>query len=65
MSVTAETSQNPIRPYGPLEQSVDSFRHSTIAAWSSALDFGANAVVRVRVRVWGWGWVWVWVWVWG
>ena len=48
MSVTAETSQDPIGPCGPLEQSVDSLRHSTMAAWScdlTDLDFGAHAVV--------------------
>ena len=43
--VTAETSQDPIGPCGPLEQSVDSSRHCTIAALSSQLDFGAHAVV--------------------
>ena len=45
MSVTAETSHDPIGPCGPLEQSVDSLRHSTKASWSSDLDFGAHAVV--------------------
>ena len=46
ISVTADTSQDPIGPCGPLEQSVgDSFRHSTTAAWRSALDFGAHAPV--------------------
>ena len=61
ISLTAETSQEPIGPCQLSEQSVDSFRHSLMAAWSSALDFGAHAVVgyyrvhtvgvRVRVRV--------------
>ena len=61
MSVTDETSHDPIVPCGALEQSVDSLRHSTMAAWSSAVDFGAHSVVgipgatrlvlRVRVRV--------------
>ena len=44
MSVTADTSQDPIGPCSPLEQSEDSLRHCVIAAFSSVLDFGANAV---------------------
>ena len=44
-SFTAETFQDLIRPCGPLEQSWDSSRHSTMAAWSSALDLGAHPVV--------------------
>ena len=60
--VTAATFQDPIGPCGPLEQLVDSCRHSTMAAWSSALDFGAHPVVEyyysgytvgVRLRVLG------------
>ena len=58
ISVIAETSQAPIGPCGPLEQSVGSCRHSFMAAWSSALDFGAHpvagivfGVARLRVRV--------------
>ena len=60
MSVTADTSQDPIGPCEPLEQSVDSCRHSAMEAWSSALDFGAHpgggyyyrgAGVWTRVRV--------------
>ena len=60
ISVTAETSHAPIGPCGPLEQSLDSCRHSAMAAWSSALDFVAQPMVRycdrghtvaVRVRV--------------
>ena len=59
MSVTDEISQDSIGPCGPLEQSVDNFRHSTMAAWSSALDCGAHPAVEyyrgntveVRVRV--------------
>ena len=47
MSVTADTSHDPIGPYGPLEQSVgDSCRQSEMAAWSSALDLGAHPVVQ-------------------
>ena len=42
ISVTSDTSQDPIGPCGPLEQSVDSCRHSLIATWSFALDFGAH-----------------------
>ena len=46
LSVTAETSHDPIGPCGPLEQLVDSLMHSIMAAWSSGLDFfGAHAVV--------------------
>ena len=44
MSVTADTSQDPIGPYRPVEQSEDSLRHCVMAAFSSDLDFGANAV---------------------
>ena len=46
MSVTSDTSQDPIGPCGPLEQSVDSCRHSLTAAWSAALDFGSHSAVR-------------------
>ena len=42
MSVTADTFQDPIGPYGPLEQSEDSCKHSVMAAWSSALDLGVH-----------------------
>ena len=42
---TAETSQDPIAACGPLEKSVESFKHSRTAAWSSALDFGGGTVV--------------------
>ena len=45
ISVKADTSQDPIGPCGPLEPVADSVRHSTIAAWSSALDLGAHSVV--------------------
>ena len=46
MSATDETSQDPIGPCGPLEQLVgESWRHCTVAALSSSLDFGAHAVV--------------------
>ena len=45
--VTAETSQDPIGPCGPLEHSVDSFRHSKMAAWSSTLDFGGHPGVGI------------------
>ena len=38
MLVTAETFQDPIGPCGPLEQSLVSFRHSAMAALSSAFD---------------------------
>ena len=62
LSVTAETSHDPIGPCGPLEQSEDSLTHSAMASWSSPLDFGVQAVVgcyysgymvmvRVRVRM--------------
>ena len=45
MSVTAETSHDPIGPCEPLEQSVDSCRHCSMAARSSAFDFGDHPVV--------------------
>ena len=51
MSVTVETSQDPIGPCGPLEQRVDSFKHAVMAAWNSALDAGAHAVVEYIFRV--------------
>ena len=53
ISVTAETSQDPIGPCGPVKQSVgDSSRHSLMVALSSALDFGAYPVVGYYN---GWG----------
>ena len=70
MSITAETSQDPIGPCGPLEQSVEIFRHSLMAAWSSLLDlrpvvgcyymgqtfgFGARVTMMIRTRVWARG----------
>merc|ERR1719201_2316229 len=51
MLVTAETSHDPIGPCGPLEQWVDCFRHSLMAASSSPLDFGANTLVAVVVHI--------------
>ena len=48
ISVTAETSQELIAPCRPLEQSVESFKHSRTAAWSSALDFGGGTAVGHR-----------------
>ena len=45
LSATPEISQDPIGPCGPLEQSEDSLRHSTIATWSSTLSSGAHPVV--------------------
>ena len=58
ISVTADTFQDPIGPSGPLEQSADSFRHTIMAAVSSALDPGTHPVegvlyqrmVMLRVR---------------
>ena len=47
MSVTADTSQDPIGPCGPLEQSEDSCRHSAMAALSPVLDFGAHPLVAL------------------
>ena len=71
ISVIAETSQFPIDPRGPLEQSVDSCRHSLMAAWRSAFDLkaqpgveysrgytvGVRATVRITItfRVRVWG----------
>ena len=49
MSVTAETSQDPIGPCSPLEQSVgDSSKHRTMAALSSVLDSGAHPAMAVK-----------------
>ena len=45
MSVTADTSHDPISPCTPLEQSVDNCRHSLMAVWSSALESGGHPVV--------------------
>ena len=42
ISVTAETSQDPMGPCGLLEQSD---RHSLMAVWISSLDFGAHPMV--------------------
>ena len=54
ISVTAETSQDPIGPCGPLEQSVgDSWRHCTMAACSSALEYGENPVALYASHGWG------------
>ena len=63
MSVTADTSQDPIGPCVVYLQWVDRLRHCTIPALSSALSFGAQPAVgycrgrtggvsvRVRVRL--------------
>ena len=45
MLVTAETFQDPIGPCGPLEQSLDSCRHSLMAARSCAFDFETQPAV--------------------
>ena len=45
MSVTCDTCHDLIGPRGPLEQSLDSFKHSTIAARSSFFDLGAHPAV--------------------
>ena len=49
MSLTAETSQDPIGWCGPLEQSMDIFRHSLMAAWSSLLDLRVNPGLGVTM----------------
>ena len=52
ISVTAETSQDSTGPCEPLEQSVgDSFRHSAMAAWSSAFEVGYHPVVRDDCKI--------------
>ena len=43
MSTTFDTSQDPIGPCGPLEQSG---RHSLMAAWISSVFFGDHPVVE-------------------
>ena len=45
MSVTADTSHDPIGPCGASEQSSGSCWHSPMAVWSSAFDCGAHPVV--------------------
>ena len=50
MSVTVETSQDPIGPSGPLEQSVNNCRHSLMAALSLSLDFGTYPVAGYCCR---------------
>ena len=45
MSFTAETSHDPIGPYRPLEQSVNSSKQSLMVALSTALDSGDHAMV--------------------
>merc|ERR1719201_1453892 len=51
MSVTPETSQDPIRPWGPFLQERDRSRHSAMAAWSSALDCGAQSLESAKDHV--------------
>ena len=52
ISVTPDTSQDPIGPCGPSEQSKSPrFRHSAMAASSSALDLGAHPYVVVVVGI--------------
>ena len=51
ISVTADTSQDPIGPCGPFEQSANSFGHSLMAPWSSSLDFGAHPVPGYDRRI--------------
>ena len=50
LSLAAETSQDPNGPCGPSEQSLDSFRHSLMAASSLALDLGVQTVVGVLLH---------------
>ena len=38
MSVTLDTSQSPIKPFGPLVQSLACFKHSAIASLSCCTD---------------------------
>ena len=51
MLVTADTSHDPIGPYGPAEQSpsVDSVMHRSTAALSSAVVWGANAALAMGI----------------
>ena len=52
ISVTADTSHDPIGPCGPLEQSfvLDNFRQSLMAAWSCAPEVGAHPAVEYYCR---------------
>ena len=49
ISVTDDTSHDPMGPREPLEQSVDIRRHSTKASLSSFLDAGTNPVLEYWV----------------
>ena len=45
MSLIANTSHDPIGPCGPFKQSLHSFRHNLMWAWSSGFDSGAHPAV--------------------
>ena len=61
MSVTADTSHDPIGPRGTAEQfpTGDSSRHVSTASWSSVLFWGANAAVTATTKTFGVGVLWV------
>ena len=44
MSVTLDTSQSPIKPFGPLVQSLACFKHSAIASLSCCTDDGLKTI---------------------
>ena len=52
MLVTADTSHDPIGPFGPAEQlpTGDSLMHAPTAPWSSVLLRGANAVATPTAK---------------
>ena len=57
MSVTADTSHDPMGPCGPVEQSPngDNLMHAAIVSCSSVLFWGANAAVTAATKAFGVG----------
>ena len=57
ISAMADTSHNPIGPFGLAEQmpTGDSLMHASTASWSSVLFRGANAAVANTTKAFGVG----------
>ena len=57
MSVMADTSHDPIGPFGPAEQlpTGDSLMHAPKASWSCFLFWGANTAVTATTKAFGVG----------
>ena len=54
MSVTADTSQDAIGPFGPVAQSLPTLTHSPMAFTSTPFVLGVNTVaLGVNTVVWG------------